>query len=186
MRKSTFIISAAALILASLAWVILTPVLFPIAQSGSAETAAHPRFQAPNFSLETPEGDLVSLSDYAGQPVLVFLWASWCPICKGTMPNLEEAYRQYADQGFEVLAVDMAFQDTLSTAIDYFETQDYSYTMLIDRDGQMAQDYQMHGLPTSILVGPDGIVLDVTIGSGMSAGYLSAQLDQIFASGEGE
>jgi ABC-type dipeptide/oligopeptide/nickel transport system permease subunit len=58
--------------------------------------------------------------------------------------------------------------------------------MLIDRDGQMAQDYQMHGLPTSILVGPDGIVLDVTIGSGMSAGYLSAQLDQIFASGEGE
>ncbi len=186
MRKSTFIIFAAGLILASLAWVILTPVLFPIAQSDTESAAAHPGFQAPDFSLETPAGELVALSDYAGQPILVFLWASWCPICKGTMPDLETVYQEYADQGFEILAVDMAFQDTLPTAMEYFQAQGYTYTMLIDRDGQMARDYQMHGLPTSVLVGPDGTVLDVTIGSGMSAGYLSAQLDQIFSGGEGE
>lgn len=186
MRKSRFLILAGGLILASLAWVILTPVLFPFAQSADESAAAHPGFQAPDFSLETPAGDIVSLSDFSGQPVLVFLWASWCPICKGTMPNLQTVYDEYADQGFEILAVDMAFQDTLTTAIDYFQTEGYTYTMLIDRDGQMARDYQMHGLPTSILVGPDGVVLDVTIGSGMSAGYLSVQLDQIFKSGEGE
>ncbi|MDY6872544.1 MAG: TlpA disulfide reductase family protein [Chloroflexota bacterium] len=186
MRKSTFLIFAGGLLLASLAWVILTPVLFPFAQSADKAVAAHPGFQAPGFSLETPAGDIVSLSDHNGQPVLVFLWASWCPICKGAMPDLETVYQDYADQGFEILAVDMAFQDTLSTAIEYFQTEAYSYTMLIDRDGQMAQDYQMHGLPTSILVGPDGTVLDVTIGSGMSAGYLSVQLDQVFAIAEGE
>ncbi|MCB2202530.1 TlpA family protein disulfide reductase [bacterium] len=186
MRKTTFLILAGGVIIAGLAWIILTPVLFPFAQSSDEAVAAHPGFKAPDFSLETPAGDIVSLSDYSGQPVLVFLWASWCPICKGTMPNLETVYQDYTDQGFEILAVDMAFQDTLSTAIDYFETEGYSYTMLIDRDGQMAQDYQMHGLPTSILVGPDGTVLDVTIGSGMSAGYLSVQLDQIFTSREGE
>jgi peroxiredoxin len=80
----------------------------------------------------------------------------------------------------------MTTQDTLTSAISYFQSQGYTFPMLIDADGQVAKDYQMHALPTSILIDPDGIVLEVTVGAGMNGGALRAKLDQIFAVGEGE
>ncbi len=186
MSKKSFIGIAITITFLSLAWLLSTPVFFPGVQADSQAAAAHEGFLAPDFTLETPEGELISLSDYRGQPVLVFLWASWCTVCKATMPGLEPVYEAYAPQGFELLAVNMTTQDTLATAINYFTTQNYSFPMLIDQDGTVARDYQMHALPTSVLVGPDGIVLDVVIGSGMNAGYLQAQLDALLAAGNGE
>jgi cytochrome c biogenesis protein CcmG/thiol:disulfide interchange protein DsbE len=186
LSKKTFIGIALLIIIASLAWFALTPVFFPGVQAESQTAAAHKGFMAPDFTLETPEGELVSLSDYRGQPVLVLLWASWCTVCKATMPSLETVYQAYAPLGFELLAVNMTTQDTLSTATNYFKTQNYSYPMLIDRDGTVARDYQMHALPTSVLIGRDGVVLDVVIGSGMNAGTLQAKLDALLTAGTGE
>lgn len=186
MSRKTFIGIATLITIASLSWLVLTPIFFPGAQADAQTAAAHKGFPAPDFTLETPEGGTISLSDYKGKPVLVLLWASWCSVCKATMPGLEDIYKNYAPLGFELLAVNMTTQDTLPAAIDYFQSQNYSYPMLIDRDGTVAREYQMHALPTSVLVGPDGIVMDVVIGSGMSAGYLQAQLDSLFADGIGE
>lgn len=186
MNKNTFIGIAVTLLILSLAWTALTPLFFPGVQAENQPAAAHKGFQAPEFTLETPEGELVSLSDYEGQPVLVFLWASWCSVCKGAMPGLQSVYSDYADQGFELLAINMTTQDTLASALSYFQAQGYTYPMLMDRKGEVARDYQMHALPTSVLVGPDGKVLEVVIGSGMSEGALRARLDELFTTGEGE
>ena len=80
----------------------------------------------------------------------------------------------------------MTTQDTLSSAISYFGSQSYTFPMLIDADGQVAKDYQMHALPTSILIGPDGVVLEVTVGAGMNGSALRAKLDQLFSEAGGE
>lgn len=186
MDKKAFIGITSLVIALSLTWTLLTPALFPAEDVSGQAAAAHPGFKAPNFTLETLEGENKSLSDYEGQPVLIFLWASWCSVCKATMPGLEEVYEEYTNQGFELLAVNMTTQDTLSSAIAYFQTQDYTFPMLIDADGEVAESYQMHALPTSILVGPDGVVMEVTIGSGMNGNVLRARLDQVFSSQVGE
>ena len=186
MNKRTFIGIATVILALSLTWTILTPLLFPSVQASDEPSAAHPGFAAPDFTLETPEGDLVSLSDYQGRPVLVFLWASWCSVCKATLPGLQTVYQDFAPQGFEILAVNMTTQDTLSSAISYFDSQSYTFPMLIDADGQVAKDYQMHALPTSILIGPDGVVLEVTVGAGMNGSALRAKLDQLFSEAGGE
>ena len=185
MQKRTFLVIATLTVLASLVWMVVTPIYFPGVQAGTAQ-AAHKGFQAPDFTLLTPEGQPVTLSDYTGQPVLVFLWASWCTVCKATMPGLEPVYQAYAPQGFEILAINMTAQDTASAAINYFQGQNYSFPMLMDPDGAVARQYQMYAVPTSILVGPDGIVQDVVIGAGMNAGELQAWLDSVLTSGEGE
>ena len=184
MNKGSFIAAAAAIILLSLAWVLLTPVLFPGVEAQGTVTAAHPGFAAPGFTLQTFEGETVTLSDHKGQPVLVFLWASWCSVCKATMPGLQEVYEDYAPKGFEILAVNTNFQDTLSAAENYYRDQGYTFPALIDRDGSVSRDYQMHAVPTSVLIDPEGVVVDVVIGSGMSEGYLRAQLDQILTGEE--
>jgi hypothetical protein len=54
--------------------------------------------------------------------------------------------------------------------------------MLLDKDGAVAKNYQIHALPTSVLVAPDGIIMDVIIGSGMSEGFLRSRLNDIVQS----
>ena len=181
MRNKHFIGFGLGILTLSLTWILLTPVFFPPAQAEDSVTAPHPGFQAPDFTLSTPEGTAVTLSDYQGQPVLVFLWASWCSVCKATMPGLQEVYSAYHPRGFEILAVNTTNQDSLQVAMDYFQTQRYTYPFLIDGDGAVSQAYQLHALPTAVLVGPDGIVAKVIIGSGLSKGYLQAQLNNLFS-----
>jgi len=185
LQKKTYLIIASIVLLLGIIWMLLTPALFPAVQAETSQ-AAHPGFQAPDFTLYTPEGQSVTLSELTGQPVLVFLWASWCTVCKATMPDLEPVYQEYAPQGFEILAVNMTSQDTESAAMSYYTSQNYSFPMLLDSDGAIARQYQMHAIPTSILIGPDGIVQKVVIGAGMNAGELRAWLDEILKSGQGE
>jgi peroxiredoxin len=183
LNRKQFLSIALSLTILSLVWIIITPIVFPPEQVEASLEAPHRGFYAPGFALETPQGEIHTLEDYRGRPVLVFLWASWCTICKSAMPGLEAVYQAYESLGFSILAVNTSFQDTLPAAMEYFQTQRFSFTMLLDRDGKVATAYRMHAVPTSVLVGPDGIVTDVIIGSGISEGFLRSRLDSIFAEG---
>jgi peroxiredoxin len=182
-NKKQFIGIALLATLTSLAWILMTPLLFPPTSADAAIVAPHRGFLAPGFNLETPSGASISLADYEGQPVLVFFWASWCSVCKSAMPGLENVYQDFAPLGFSILAINTTNQDTLSSATAYFESQGYTYTLLLDRDGTTAHQYRMRAVPTSVLVGPDGIVMDVIIGSGISEGFLRARLGELLAEG---
>lgn len=179
MKKLTFIVTATVIILASLLWTILAPTLFPVSQAESRLAAPHPGFTAPPFTLQTPDGRSLSLADYSGEPVLIFFWASWCSVCKSTMPGLQQVYEDQESDQFEILAVNATSQDTLTNAITYFQAQNYTFPMLLDQDGELAETYQLRALPTAILVGPDGTIRDVVIGSGLSQGYLQASLSDL-------
>jgi len=181
MSKKAFSIFGIAVVLLSLVWIVMTPILFPGTQADTNTFAVHKGFQAPNFTLQTPDGQRLSLSDYEGQPVLVFFWASWCSVCKRTMPGLQTVYEEYSPQGFEILAINTSFQDTLPNAINYFQSQGYTFAMLLDQDGSLSRDYQLHATPLSVLINPDGEIVDVTIGSGMSEAFLRAHLNNIFS-----
>jgi peroxiredoxin len=183
-NKKSFLLFAIGLLVISLTWFVLTPVLFKPAEASTGIAAPHPGFSAPDFNLPTKEGTTLSLSDYEGQPVLVFFWASWCSVCKRTMPGLQSVYDDYRTRGFEILAVNTTYQDSYISAFNYFTEQNYSFPFLIDDDGSTSRAYKTHALPTSVLVGPDGTVLEVIIGAGMSEGYLQSQLDQILSVAE--
>lgn len=184
MSKRNFLTIISVIILLGLTWLLLTPVFFPVNNANKGTTAVHKGFQPPDFTLEIPTGESVSLSDYEGQPVLIFFWASWCSVCKRTMPGLESVYNDYAPMGFEILAINTTYQDALSNATNYFTSLDYSYPMLLDKTGETSQDYQLHAVPLSVLINPDGKIFDVIIGSGMSEGYLRAYLDDVFPGSE--
>ncbi len=183
MKKNQFIVIAILITATSLVWILVTPVLFPVTSADASRVAPHPGFLAPGFILESSQGDTVTLADFQGRPVLVFFWASWCSVCKIAMPGLEAVYRDLSPQGFTILAVNTTNQDTLSSALGYFESQGYTYTLLLDRDGTIAAQYRMRAVPTSVLVGPDGIITDVIYGSGISAGFLRARLGEMLAEG---
>jgi peroxiredoxin len=182
-NKKSFISVAITLALICLVWIILTPIFFPNTQADAVGTAPHRGFYAPVFSLNTPQGEAHSLSSYQDRPVLIFFWASHCSICKSVMPGLEAVYQDYAQQGFEILAINTTNQDHLSAAEAYFQSQGYTFTMLVDQDGSVSDQYQIHAVPTSVIVNPDGKISDLIIGSGISEGFLRAHLDTLFTKG---
>lgn len=179
MNKKQFELIAIATSLISLIWIIVTPILFQPAQAESEISAPQSGFLAPDFTLSTPQGETITLSEYRGKPVLIFLWASWCSVCKGIMPDLQAVYESYPSNAFEILAINTTHQDTQLNAENYFTAQEYTYPMLLDKDGAVSRLYQLHGLPTSLLIAPDGLILDRAIGSSMSEGYLRALLNNL-------
>jgi peroxiredoxin len=141
-------------------------------------TAPQNGFLAPDFELETLDGERAALSDYRGQVVLINLWASWCPPCRAEMPAMQAAYTAFQDQGFVILAVNATHQDSLQDATAFVEERGLTFPILLDREGIVAQKYRSHLLPTSFFVDREGIIRYKTIGS-MSEALLRTRVQEL-------
>ncbi len=139
-------------------------------------------FLAPDFSLPMLGSNKpVSLSEQRGKVVLVNLWASWCPPCKAEMPAMQRAYKDYAPQGFVILAINATGQDSLANAQAFVQQQGLTFPILLDVDGTAATSYQLHSYPTSFFIGKDGIIRTVVIGGPMSEALLRSRIETLLS-----
>jgi thiol-disulfide isomerase/thioredoxin len=100
--------------------------------------------------------------------MLVNMWASWCTPCKYEMPAIQEAYEEFRDQGFTVLAVNLTKKDVLGSVESFVEEHGLTFPILLDQDGRVEDAYQLRGLPTSFFIDRDGVIQSVVIGGPMS------------------
>ena len=120
----------------------------------------------PEFTLMSLDGGEVSLANYQGQPVLINFWASWCPPCRLEMPDLVSAYEAHKDEGFVILAIDLAFQDSIPDVETFVEEFGMTFPVLLDHDGVVTNGlYRLLGLPMSIFVNREGVVTRLHIGA---------------------
>jgi thiol-disulfide isomerase/thioredoxin len=117
---------------------------------------------APDFALETLDGSTLALADLRGRPVIINLWASWCPPCRGELPDLETLAREYGDRGLVVLGVNL--QEDRASVQRYADALGLTFTIALDRQGAVANRYNLNALPTSYFVDRAGTVRDVNIG----------------------
>jgi peroxiredoxin len=136
-------------------------------------------FPAPDFELPNIDGETSRLSDLHGQAVLINLWATWCPPCREEMQTIEKVYKEYKDQGFVVLAVNMTYQDDSRKIEHFVAEQNLTFPILLDESGDMANDYQMRSLPTSFFIGRDGVINEVVIGGPMAEALLRTRIENI-------
>ena len=130
---------------------------------------------APEIALRGLDGETVRLSDYAGRPVLVNFWASWCPPCKAEMPRFEQAY---AAGSVVVLGVNTLDVDDEIEARVAARDLGVTFPILFDEQRDAQRAYAVRGLPTSFLVGPDGRIVAVHPGE-MSQAQLDEYLSQV-------
>jgi peroxiredoxin len=182
---------------------MLTPAAPPPAAS-SADAAAAMEEQeaeetsplegktAPPFTLETLQGQKVSLASYKGKAVLVNFMATWCAPCKVETPWLIELRKQYAPQGFEVLGIstdDLDKDDKKMNAEDmqdiakFVSNMHIDYPVLIDGDS-IAHPYGgIDALPSSFFVDRNGKVVAYTVGL-HDRSELEANIKKALASGK--
>jgi peroxiredoxin len=113
---------------------------------------------APDFTLETPDGRNVSLSNYRGQAVMLNFWATWCGPCKIEMPWFVELQKEYGPQGLQILGV--AMDDSSKEDIQKFaKDMGVNYTILIGREA-VGQAYGgVDVLPTTFFIDRDGKIV---------------------------
>jgi cytochrome c biogenesis protein CcmG/thiol:disulfide interchange protein DsbE len=141
-------------------WLYLVAILLVLV--GGLVRAQSPGETAPAFSLKTLDGEAVSLSDYAGHPVLINFWASWCKPCRVEMPLLVSAHRAHQQAGLAVLAINLSDQEGSTKDIRTFQAEfQMPFPVLLDNKGKARKLYRLRGVPTSIFVGSDGVVRSV-------------------------
>ncbi len=116
---------------------------------------------APDFTLMTPDGREISLSDFRGQPVLINFWATWCPPCRAEIPALEATARDYNGQAV-ILGVDV--QESADSVQAFISEFGMTYPVVLDGDASVAQTYRVRAFPTSYLVDRRGVIVEIFAG----------------------
>jgi peroxiredoxin len=147
--------------------------------TGGSIPAPQAGFLAPDFTLNTLDGEAVTLSDLRGQVVLLNIWASWCPPCRAEMPAMQRVWEEYRARGVVVLAVNSTVQDTPADALNFVTENSLTFPIPLDTGGEVTRLYRVSSLPTSFFIGADGVIREVVIGGPMAEALLRSRVEQL-------
>lgn len=119
-----------------------------------------PAFRAAR--LET--GDSVGLSRFAGQVVLLNIWATWCAPCEQEMPSIQRLYQELTPEGLKIVSV--SIDDGPPDAVRrWLEDRKLTFEVLQDRSHAIERIYQTTGVPESFVIDRHGVIVKKVIGA---------------------
>ncbi|HGM5581146.1 TPA: prolipoprotein diacylglyceryl transferase family protein [Pseudomonas putida] len=143
-----------------LGWALFSGALF----WGLASLGSHlysKGTELPEMSLRNASGESVALHRYRGAPLVINIWATWCPPCRREMPVLQQAQGDYP--GVTFLFVNQG--ETPETVSTFLATTGLSLNhVLFDGTGQLAQRVGSMALPTTLFYDADGYLVGSHLG----------------------
>ncbi len=141
-----------------------------------AQTEDYP---ARDFLLTSWEGEKVTLKDFAGKPVVLNFWASWCPPCQSEMPYFQEAFLEHGEEVSFIMAdlVDGG-RETESAARRFIAEKGYTFPVYFDPATRAASDYGVMSIPTTFFIDGQGIVRAFHLGA-MSREMLEEEIQAL-------
>lgn len=121
--------------------------------------------KAPQFDVAGLLGGRLSLGEHLGKVVVVDFWATWCGPCRQMMPHLSSLQERRGDDGLVVLGLTEEGPDKVRP---FLKQNPVSYSVGVDAQSVNAS-YGVTSLPTAVVVGRDGRIVDVVVGAGPRA-----------------
>jgi len=124
------------------------------------------RIKAPDFIVEDIEGNDVMLSDMLGKPVVINIWASWCPPCRSEMPDFDKVYSELGDTvQFMMINAVGARGETKEAGAKYVAGEGFSFPVFFDMDQDAVIAYGIRAFPTSIFIDAEGYIAGAVEGA---------------------
>jgi thiol-disulfide isomerase/thioredoxin len=129
-----------------------------------SDTVALEGRPAPEFALQTVDGNPVKLSKLKGSVVLLDFWATWCAPCKVELPHTQQfsSDQDLAAKGLKVFTVNE--REARDKVESFLKANNFTVPTLLDTEGSMADAFRAQGLPVTVVIGRDGIVKKVIVG----------------------
>jgi thiol-disulfide isomerase/thioredoxin len=100
------------------------------------------------------DGESFTLSSTRGSWVFLHFWASWCGPCKDEMPAIQQMTEALSDSKLEIVLINTAENE--DTIFSFLAEIGMDMNSLMDADGQVTERYKPRGLPTTMLIDPEG------------------------------
>ncbi len=147
--------------------------------AGDLEEAPLPGYRAPLFRLASVTGSQIELTEFAGRPVVLNFWATWCAPCRAEMPDL-----QRIDQRFRGRAAILGInQGEPPDRVTRFSLElGIAYPLLLDQDQAINRLYRVRALPTTVFIDRHGVVSEVFTGI-ITEAVIEEKLGRLLADG---
>ena len=138
--------------------------------------------RAPDFSLPALAGGYVSLSDYAGRPLVINFWATWCKICKKAFPLFETFSNDY---GGRIAFLSICSGTSREKAMEITQEYAVSFPVLYDEGKRISRTYQpqevtvrreITAFPFTVFVDQNGVVVYAKVGNFASLEDMLSQM----------
>jgi peroxiredoxin len=135
-----------------------------IAAGCTIQPAPTPGKPAPDFSTTLLDGTPVSSQSLRGKVVVLDFWATWCPPCREGLPHLQamSADPGLSKSGLTVMAVNESEDD--GTVRDFLNGHHFGFDVVRDGNGSLGRTFDVSELPTTVVIGRDGIVRAIFTG----------------------
>jgi peroxiredoxin len=107
------------------------------------------------FTIDSPQVRR-TLADYSGQPVIVNVWATWCPPCVEEMPSFQRLHRDYGERGLRVVAISVDGRSSTQLIREFVEEFGLTFDVLHDASANIMSDYAVRGVPETFLISRSG------------------------------
>ena len=142
----------------------------PAPEASTRWSALERHDPAPSFTLPVlsdaffaGQPEFESLEDYRGEYVLLAFWATWCGTCREEYQEFVALELRFRERGLRVLGI--LHRESPRRTLRFMEDQKGStYTSLVDEGEGVARRYQVWGLPRTIVIGPNGRIVDIVDG----------------------
>ena len=117
---------------------------------------------SPSAARSAASTGALALRSLRGKPVLLNFWASWCAPCRAEMPLLVRLYKVYGPRG--VVFVGVNVEDEAADARRFMDQYHMDFPVVRAPDHTIMTAYGLVGLPTTVFIGPDGVIRGSEVG----------------------
>ncbi len=117
---------------------------------------------APNFTIQTLDGEQISLDQLSGKIVVMDFWATWCGPCVSSVPELKDLTKKYPQSKLELISFS-ADNDQQSWR-DFIAKKNMEWPQYWDHDGRIRDAFGVNAFPTYVVIDPEGFIQERIVG----------------------